>query len=92
MTHCSDNRYGRYANYEEAKKECEKDSNCAALYDDLCDDNGFHLCKLGYAERESSKSCLYINPAINPAGTVMIKITKMNILKRCRNGLKILMH
>ena len=85
LTHCSDNSYGRYVYFEEAKKACEKDSNCAAIYDELCDDNGFHLCKLGYQERESSSSCIYINPAINPAGTIMIEIIIMNILQRYRN-------
>ena len=69
--------YGEYNNFEEAQEACRKDSNCAAIYDDSCDDDGVYLCPLGYIEKESSSSCLYIKPA----GTVIIRIIKMNILQ-----------
>ena len=78
LTHCNEDDYGNYDNVEEAKEACRKDSNCAAIYDDSCDDHNFFLCPLGYTEKESSSSCLYIKPA----GTVIIKIIKMNILQR----------
>ena len=77
FTYCDD-YYVRYQNFKEAKEAYIKDSNCAAIYDDYCDDHDFRLCPLGYTEKESSSSCLYINPA----GTVIIKIIKMNILQR----------
>ena len=81
LTHCDDDKYGQYETLREAKQACEKDSNCAAIYDHSCssnDDEGFYLCPLGYTEKESSWSCLYIKPA----GTVIIKIIKINILQR----------
>ena len=78
MTHCDDDNYGYYENVEEAKEACSKDSNCAAIYDNSCDDHGVSLCPLGYTEKQSSSSCLYIKPT----GTVIIKIIKMNILQR----------
>ena len=80
MTHCDDDKYGQYETLREAKQACEKDSNCAAIYDHSCssnDDEGFYLCPLGYTEKESSWSCLYIKPA----GTVIIEIIKINILQ-----------
>ena len=79
LTHCDDDRYGQYANVEEAKEACRKDSNCAAIYDDFCNDDVVFLCPLGYTEKESSVgSCLYIESA----GTVIIQIIKINILQR----------
>ena len=81
MTHCDDDNYGYYQNVEEAKEACSNDSNCAAIYDNSCDDHGVSLCPLGYTEKQSSSSCLYIKPT----GTVIIKIIKMNILQRYGN-------
>ena len=82
LTHCDDVKYGQYETLREAKQACEKDSNCAAIYDHSCssnDDEGFYLCPLGYTEKESSAgSCLYIESA----GTVIIQIIKINILQR----------
>ena len=82
MTHCDDDNYGYYQNVEEAKEACRKDFNCAAIYDYSCDYYGVYLCPLGYIEKESSSSCLYIKPA----GTVIIQMIKMNILQ-CYNTL-----
>ena len=78
MSHCDASDYGFYTNVEEAKEACRKDSNCAAIYDHSCDDHGSSLCPLGYTEEKSSSSCIYIKLA----GTVIIKIIKMNILQR----------
>ena len=78
MAKCTDDYYGRYEHLEEAKEACEKDSNCVAIWDSNCNNYNFFLCPLGYREKESSSSCLYINPA----GTVTIEIIKMNILQR----------
>ena len=67
LTHCRDDFYDYYKNLEEAKEACTKDSNCAAIYDDSCDNDDFLLCQLGYTEDVSPNSCLY-----KPVGTVII--------------------
>ena len=78
LTHCAQDDYGSYTHVEAATYACTRDSDCAAIYDDYCDNQGFSLCPLGYTEKSSSSSCLYIKP-----GTV--KIIKMNILQRLCN-------
>ena len=66
--------YGEYNNFEEAQEACKKDSNCAAIYHINCY-GSFHLCPQGYTEHVASRSCIYKKSA----GTVTIKIMKMNI-------------
>ena len=77
LTHCDDDNYGYYENVEEAKEACSNDSNCAAIYDNYCDDHVVQLCPSGYTEKASSASCLHIKPG----GTVIIIIIKTNVLK-----------
>ena len=70
--------YNCYFNLERAKEACKRDSNCAAVYDHYCSSNHYYyLCPLGYKEEISTVSCLYIKSA----GTLTIKIIKMNILQ-----------
>ena len=78
LTHCRHDYYDYYKNLEEAKEACTKDSNCAAIFDDSCDNFKFFLCPLGYTEKVSANSCLYIKSS----GTVIKEIIKMNILQR----------
>ena len=63
LTHCNGDEYGSYQDFFAAKESCEKDSNCAAIYDGSCNYDNFLLCQLGYTEKVSSKSCLYIYSA-----------------------------
>ena len=68
---------GLYNSFEKAQEACNTDSNCAAIYDDICDNHYYQLCPMGYTEEVSSRgSCLHIKPA----GTVVIKIINTNIL------------
>ena len=60
LTDCRDDYDGYYKNLEDAKEACVKDSNCAAIFDDSCDNFNFFLCPLGYTEKVSSIACLYI--------------------------------
>ena len=70
LTHCDGDKYGRYETILEAKQACVKDSNCGAIYDNSCDNQDFSLCRLGYTEKSSSSSCLYIKPG----GIVIMKL------------------
>ena len=74
---CSNDDYGHYESFGKAQEACKKDSNCDAIYDLGCNGNYFYLCPQGYTEKISKSSCLNIKPA----GTVIIKIIKMNILQ-----------
>ena len=84
FTFCDD-YYVRYQNFKEAKEACIKDSNCAAIYDDFCNNNRFFLCQKNYTEIGSAHSCLYIKPA----GTANIKILVMNITHYDFSGMKL---
>ena len=67
LTYCTVG-YGSYQTFEEAQEAGVKDSNCAAIYDGSCDNDGFYLCRVGYTEKVAGSSCLYIKPV----GTVNI--------------------
>ena len=59
-THCIDDEYGSYETLYTAKRACELDNKCAAIYDPSCKDQGhFALCRKGYQGKPSTASCLY---------------------------------
>ena len=61
-THCSNNRYGVFANVEDAKVECRRSSSCKAVYDNFCDNSvqDVYLCPVGYDYETSNRgSCVY---------------------------------
>ena len=70
LSHCFKDSYGSYGNFEEALEACKTDPNCAAIYDDFCDNQDFALCPLGYTVQEAPRSCLHMKPN----GTVMVKL------------------
>ena len=59
--HCNSNRYNYYDTIEEAKKACNLDSGCQAVYDHACDEStdDIHLCRIGTIYEDSRVSCIY---------------------------------
>ena len=58
--HCIQDEYGSYSTFASARTACASDSNCAAVYDDYCDNLGFTLCPVSYVEEASTaSSCLF---------------------------------
>ena len=79
-TSCSDDNYGHelYYNVAEAQEACSSDPNCAAVYDNNCDNVIASLCPLGFTPKRSSGECTY--PKIGNAFIYMISIIIWNII------------
>ena len=60
-TSCSDDNYSHelYWNVAEAQEACSSDPNCAAVYDNNCNDLIASLCPLGFTPTRSSGECTY---------------------------------
>ena len=57
--YCSNN-YGSYNTLSGAQSACTSDENCAAIFDNACDNVGFKLCPTDYSKKNSWSSCLYV--------------------------------
>ena len=75
LTHCDNHDYGSYLTFDEATEACDADSNCAAVYDGQCDNDGFKLCPAGFTEKSSKHSCLYTKPPGTSFGNAISIIT-----------------
>ena len=58
--YCGLDAYGSYNTLSEAQTACTSDENCAAIFDNTCDNVGFKLCPTGYSKKKSWSSCLYV--------------------------------
>ena len=58
-SHCNQDKYGSYSTFVAARTACASDSNCAAVYDENCDDLDYTLCPVSYVEEYSDRSCLF---------------------------------
>ena len=59
--HCYDSMREEFTDFQDAAKSCDKDSNCAGIWDDKCDGNHFYTCASGrdWNEISRSSSCIH---------------------------------
>jgi len=74
-THCFDGKYGMYSSLNEARAACTKDSKCAAVYDQGCDESAkdIFLCVKPYRRKASTSSCIW--EQLDTNGNVIIPTT-----------------
>ena len=51
--------YKYFGTVEDVKAACNSDVGCQAIYDDACDNSGFHLCPIDTTYMASSQACIY---------------------------------